>query len=373
MLLEGAGPGLKVNREEVFGPVCTLAPFDDFAQAVRMANDSPYGLQAGVFTRDVDHAMYAFEHLEVGGVIHNDYPTFRTHPMPYGGVKRSSRARGGALRHGRHHRAALARAQAADGGVTAMPSARIATSTSAIASHLRALELLQLRRLSTPAAIQTFLNSLPYSSDSFYRSPLTVLRDRVAHCFDGAVFAAMCLLEMGHPLILELLPNRRDDDHILALFRESGRGGPSRSPTSWACAFREPIFRTLRVPACPTSRTTSTPPARRRCEATPRVSQSLGPRSPRLDDERRHHEPHRQAPRPTEEVPATHADHGAPARARRSADGAGRAAGSNPEGLRRSLVGSTRPEPDPAPGRACPSADPKAWYQASRLRTVSAR
>ncbi len=95
VLLEGAGPDLKVNREEVFGPVCTLAPFDDFAQGVAMANDSSYGLQAGVFTRDLDHAMYAFEHLEVGGVIHNDYSTFRTDPMPYGGVKRSGYGREG--------------------------------------------------------------------------------------------------------------------------------------------------------------------------------------------------------------------------------------------------------------------------------------
>jgi len=94
-LLEGAGPELKVNREEVFGPVCTLTPFDQFAEAVATANDTAYGLQAGVFTRDLDHAMYAFEHLEVGGVIHNDYSTFRTDPMPYGGVKRSGHGREG--------------------------------------------------------------------------------------------------------------------------------------------------------------------------------------------------------------------------------------------------------------------------------------
>ncbi len=128
-----------------------------------------------------------------------------------------------------------------------MPAAHTTRSRSSIASQLRALELLQLRRLATPAAIQAFLNSLPYSSDSFYRSPLTVLRDRVAHCFDGAVFAAMCLREIGFPpLILELLPNRRDDDHILALFGQSGRWGAIAKSNFVGLRFREPIFRTLR-------------------------------------------------------------------------------------------------------------------------------
>ncbi|MDP2994781.1 MAG: hypothetical protein Q8N46_06625, partial [Anaerolineales bacterium] len=70
--------------------------------------------------------------------------------------------------------------------------------------------------LNSPIKIQSFLNTVPYSEDEFYHCPLRVLRDRKAHCFDGAIFAAMALRRIGHPpLILELIPNARDDDHIL--------------------------------------------------------------------------------------------------------------------------------------------------------------
>jgi acyl-CoA reductase-like NAD-dependent aldehyde dehydrogenase len=60
-----------------------------------MTNDSMYGLQAGVFTDDLSNAFYAYNHLDVGGVIINDIPTYRTDPMPYGGVKMSGCGREG--------------------------------------------------------------------------------------------------------------------------------------------------------------------------------------------------------------------------------------------------------------------------------------
>lgn len=86
---------MKVNALEVFGPVVTVAPYDAFDQALEMVNDSRYGLQAGIFTRDVHRIFQAFERLEVGGVIANDYPTFRVDNMPYGGVKDSGFGREG--------------------------------------------------------------------------------------------------------------------------------------------------------------------------------------------------------------------------------------------------------------------------------------
>jgi acyl-CoA reductase-like NAD-dependent aldehyde dehydrogenase len=94
-VLENVTREMAVWREEVFGPVVVLAPFADFSQALTMANDTAYGLQAGVFTRNLAHAWLAFETLEVGGVIINDSPTFRVDNMPYGGVKHSGFGREG--------------------------------------------------------------------------------------------------------------------------------------------------------------------------------------------------------------------------------------------------------------------------------------
>ncbi|MBU0639198.1 MAG: aldehyde dehydrogenase family protein [Planctomycetes bacterium] len=85
----------KVNCVEVFGPVATLQPFDTFEQAVRIANDSDYGLQCGVFTKNIHHAFYSYEELDVGGVVINDMPSMRVDSMPYGGVKESGMGREG--------------------------------------------------------------------------------------------------------------------------------------------------------------------------------------------------------------------------------------------------------------------------------------
>uniref|UniRef100_A0A831TGF7 Aldehyde dehydrogenase family protein n=1 Tax=Thermorudis peleae TaxID=1382356 RepID=A0A831TGF7_9BACT len=84
-----------VCSREAFAPLVNLWPFDDFEEALAEVNDSVYGLQAGVFTSSLEHALRAFEVLEVGGVIINDVPTFRVDHMPYGGVKDSGLSREG--------------------------------------------------------------------------------------------------------------------------------------------------------------------------------------------------------------------------------------------------------------------------------------
>jgi glyceraldehyde-3-phosphate dehydrogenase (NADP+) len=84
-----------VNAEEIFGPVVTVEPYDSFTQALQLTNHSRYGLQAGVFTKDRRNIDEAFAALEVGGVIVNDVPTFRSDAMPYGGVKDSGIGREG--------------------------------------------------------------------------------------------------------------------------------------------------------------------------------------------------------------------------------------------------------------------------------------
>jgi acyl-CoA reductase-like NAD-dependent aldehyde dehydrogenase len=88
-------PEMKISCEEVFGPVVSVSSYFDFEEAVQAVNDSAYGLQAGVFTKDTMRTMEAFQKLDVGGVIVNDYPTFRVDHMPYGGMKDSGFGREG--------------------------------------------------------------------------------------------------------------------------------------------------------------------------------------------------------------------------------------------------------------------------------------
>jgi acyl-CoA reductase-like NAD-dependent aldehyde dehydrogenase len=85
----------KIRDREVFGPVATVEPFDTLEDAFARVNDSPYGLQASVFTRDVGRILAAFEALEVGAVIVNDAPSLRIDNFPYGGVKASGFGREG--------------------------------------------------------------------------------------------------------------------------------------------------------------------------------------------------------------------------------------------------------------------------------------
>ena len=94
-LLEEVPPDADLWREEAFGPVAMLSRFTDFSTALASVNDSRFGLQAGVFTRDLHRAMQAWDALEVGGVIVNDVPSWRVDHMPYGGVKESGFGREG--------------------------------------------------------------------------------------------------------------------------------------------------------------------------------------------------------------------------------------------------------------------------------------
>ena len=94
-LLSATSPQMKVNSEEIFAPVATIEPYRDFEDALDRANQSRYGLQAGLFTRDTSLIFRAFERLDVGGVIVGDVPTFRVDPMPYGGIKDSGLGREG--------------------------------------------------------------------------------------------------------------------------------------------------------------------------------------------------------------------------------------------------------------------------------------
>lgn len=94
-VLAGTTPEQRVNCEEVFAPVVTVEPYDDFEEAIKQVNYSPYGLQAGVFTRDARLLFAAFEELDVGGVMAGDVPSFRIDHMPYGGIKDSGLGREG--------------------------------------------------------------------------------------------------------------------------------------------------------------------------------------------------------------------------------------------------------------------------------------
>ncbi len=86
---------MKVHCEEVFGPVVTLDSFATLEEAITKMNDTVYGLQAGIYSNDFNNIFAAFEKLDVGGVIVNDYPTYRIDNMPYGGVKDSGVGREG--------------------------------------------------------------------------------------------------------------------------------------------------------------------------------------------------------------------------------------------------------------------------------------
>jgi acyl-CoA reductase-like NAD-dependent aldehyde dehydrogenase len=94
-VLADTKPEMRVNCEEVFAPVLSLSPYDDFEDALRMANAGEYGLQAGIFTQNINRVMQAFSDMEVGGVMVNEIPTFRVDQMPYGGIKGSGIGREG--------------------------------------------------------------------------------------------------------------------------------------------------------------------------------------------------------------------------------------------------------------------------------------
>ncbi len=94
-VLTGTDPNMRVNTQEVFGPVVTVEPYETFDEALRMTNNTRYGLQAGLMTRDAVLIQTAFDELDVGALIVGDVPSFRVDQMPYGGVKDSGIGREG--------------------------------------------------------------------------------------------------------------------------------------------------------------------------------------------------------------------------------------------------------------------------------------
>jgi len=109
-----------------------------------------------------------------------------------------------------------------------------------------ARETAALDRLSDPVAIQRFLDRIEYSADPFYRSPRSVMRDRKAHCFDGALFAAFALRRIGHRALIVDMTAENDDDHVVAVFRRRGLLGAVAKSNFVGLRYREPLFRSLR-------------------------------------------------------------------------------------------------------------------------------
>ena len=94
-VLENVDPTSKVSCMEAFGTVALIQKYTDFEDAIKLVNDSEFGLQAGLFSYDVRKAMRAWDALDVGGVVVGDVPSFRVDNMPYGGVKDSGLGREG--------------------------------------------------------------------------------------------------------------------------------------------------------------------------------------------------------------------------------------------------------------------------------------
>ncbi|MFH1099156.1 MAG: hypothetical protein V1723_04560 [Candidatus Uhrbacteria bacterium] len=118
--------------------------------------------------------------------------------------------------------------------------------TRGMCAHLTVNERRIFRRLSTPARIQNFLEELTINFADTNRSPRCVLREKRAHCFEGALFAAAALWYHGErPLILDLRSTRDDDDHVVALFRRRGCWGAISKTNHAVLRYREPIYRTI--------------------------------------------------------------------------------------------------------------------------------
>jgi hypothetical protein len=113
-------------------------------------------------------------------------------------------------------------------------------------AHLRADEKRVLRSLKTPMHVQGYLDDTPYSTEDCYRAPLRVMRDRRAHCFDGACFAALALAQLGHPpRLIDMLP-WDDDDHVIAVFKRGPRFGAVAKSNFSGLRYREPVYHSYR-------------------------------------------------------------------------------------------------------------------------------
>jgi len=122
------------------------------------------------------------------------------------------------------------------------PTARTQPDETAFSREQRSV----LRRLDSPLKIQAYLDSLRYPADEFNRSPLRVMVDRKANCFDGALFAAFALWRLGHPPRIVDLFADNDDDHLLALFKVRGAWGAVAKSNYVGLRFRDPVYRSLR-------------------------------------------------------------------------------------------------------------------------------
>ena len=94
-VLTNVSKEMRVIKDEVFAPVVSIIPYDGFDEAIKLANETKYGLQAAIYTKDIEKIFRAIDRIDVGGLIVNDYPTFRVDQMPYGGVKKSGMGREG--------------------------------------------------------------------------------------------------------------------------------------------------------------------------------------------------------------------------------------------------------------------------------------
>jgi len=103
-----------------------------------------------------------------------------------------------------------------------------------------------LEALSTPFKIQQFLDSIPYNCTERTLSPMLVLKERMAHCMDGGLFAAAALRHIGYPPLIVDLAAENDDDHIIAVFREGRHWGAVAKSNTTVLRFREPVYRSLR-------------------------------------------------------------------------------------------------------------------------------
>ncbi|MCU0460179.1 MAG: hypothetical protein MUE37_13940 [Bacteroidales bacterium] len=114
-------------------------------------------------------------------------------------------------------------------------------------NKLRYMELNGLMKpLDSPVKIQEFLDSIPYNTTKRTLSPLLVMKERMAHCMDGGMFAAAALRRLGYPPLIVDLTAENDDDHIIAVFREGGCWGAVAKSNTTVLRFREPVYRTLR-------------------------------------------------------------------------------------------------------------------------------
>ena len=114
--------------------------------------------------------------------------------------------------------------------------------------HLNDLQLGILASLTNPCEIQSYLDQTPYSTEDRNRTPVEVMQDGVAHCLDGALFAAAALRRISCPaLLIDMFPERgMDDDHVLAIFQANGHYGALAKSNFAGLRMREPIFRSIR-------------------------------------------------------------------------------------------------------------------------------